>query len=396
MSMRGRAAAWGAAAVTMVALWQFLTVRYNYGGNWTGLFCIAAHMPKPDFLRSETLYIFVGSDGYDGQVYHLIAHDPWLRRGSANAIIGPAVFYQRILVPALAWSLALGRDEWIHPAYIAVVLGFIFLGVFWSAHIVARAGLNPAWGLAFVLTPATLTSIDRMTVDVALAACVAGFAWYAAKGPDWKVFVLLACAVLIKEQAAPIVLGYALYLATRRRFAGAAWTLAAALPALLWFVYLWHAWPAPPLTAGNAVWKVARGVGMSWVPLAGFFDITAHPAAYHFTPFKNAAGVTFDYVALAGYAIALGLAIRYALERRWNPQVAAAFGLAISTMAVRNPLMWTAYNFGRGFTPFFLLLAIEELPEQAWLAALPMLLVDLRIALNFVSQVQGVGLALLK
>ncbi len=394
--MKLRAAIAGAAAVSIAWAWQFLTVRYNYGGNWTGLFCIAAHMPVPDFLRPEKLFIFQESDGYDGQVYHLIAHDPWLRRGAAGAIIGPAIFYQRILVPALAWSLALGRDEWIHRSYIGVILGFIFVGTYWSARLAERAGWHAMWGLAFLFTPATLTSIDRMTVDVALAACVAGFAWYAIEGPGWKVFALLACAVLIKEQAAPIVIGYALYLATRKRFAGAAFAVAAALPAFAWYVRLWNAWPAAPLNAANAVEKLARGVGMSWVPLAGFMDISLHPASYPFTPFKNAAGIIFDYAALLGYAVALALAIRYALERRWNPRVSAAYALGISTLAVRNPLMWTAYNFGRGFTPFFVLLAIEEFPQKAWLAALPMALIDSRIALNFISQIQGVARALVK
>src|SRR5580692_11299394 len=105
-----RAAALALAAVLFFWLWQFLTVRYNYEGNWTGLYCIAPHMPVPDFLRGEKLYVLKGSAGFDGQIYHLIAHDPWLRRGSADAIVGPAIFYQRILVPALVWSLAWGRD----------------------------------------------------------------------------------------------------------------------------------------------------------------------------------------------------------------------------------------------------------------------------------------------
>lgn len=73
-----RAAAYALAAVLAVWLWQFLTVHYNYGDNWTGLFCIAPHMAVPLFLRSEKLYIFQGSTGFDGQVFHLIAHDPWM------------------------------------------------------------------------------------------------------------------------------------------------------------------------------------------------------------------------------------------------------------------------------------------------------------------------------
>ena len=53
----------------------------------------------------KKLVTFFPSPGYDGQVYHLIAHDPWMRRGSAEAIVYPTFRYQRILVPALAWML---------------------------------------------------------------------------------------------------------------------------------------------------------------------------------------------------------------------------------------------------------------------------------------------------
>ncbi len=132
------AARFALAAVLFFWSWQFLTVHYNYGGNWTGLFCIAPHMPVPAFLKSEKLYIFPDTQGFDGQIYHLIAHDPWMRRGSADAILSPDYRYQRILVPALAWSLAFGRDDWVDPAYYAVILAFVFLGVYWLVHIAAR------------------------------------------------------------------------------------------------------------------------------------------------------------------------------------------------------------------------------------------------------------------
>ena len=361
-------------------LWQFLTVRYNYGGNWTALFGIAPHMPVPEFLRSEKLKVIAGGEGFDGMVHHLIAHDPWLRRGSAEAIVGPAIFYQRILVPALAWALALGRDAWIDRAYYAVVLGCVFLGVYWSSRIAMRWGLTPLWGLAFLLTPATLTSMDRMTVDVAVAACVAGFVWYAEDGASWKVFAVLACAALTKEQAVPMMAAYAVYLATRRQFASAIGMAAAALPAIAWYLYLEHVRPAPPLV-----------LSLSGFPLAGFWEALKNPAVYDMTAFKSAAGRIFDYVALLGFAVALARAVRLGWERRWNPRVAGAYAFTIAAVTLRKAELWTnVYNFGRGLTPLFLLLAFEDLRERPWIAALPMLLIDSRISLNFISQIEGI------
>src|SRR5271170_3248559 len=144
---REQPAVLGLLAVAILWSCQFLTVHYNYAGNWTALFRIRSSMPVPAFLKGEELYTFPGTQGYDGQVYHLIAHDPWMRRGSADAIVYPAFRYQRILVPALAWILALGQDRWIHATYFAVILGFAFLGVYWLSQFAMRAGRSAAWGL---------------------------------------------------------------------------------------------------------------------------------------------------------------------------------------------------------------------------------------------------------
>src|SRR4029077_6363110 len=97
-------------------------------------------------------------------MYHLIAHDPWMTRGAVTAMDDPALRYRRILVPALAWSFALGRDSWIHATYLAVILGFAFLGVYWLSRAMLIQGRHPAWGLIFLLMPGTLVSMDRMTV----------------------------------------------------------------------------------------------------------------------------------------------------------------------------------------------------------------------------------------
>ena len=263
-----RAAAYGIAAVLALWSWQFLTVHYNYGRNWTALFCIAPHMPVPPFLRSEKLYIFQGSAGFDGQVFHLIAHDPWLRRGSAEAIVGPAFRYQRILVPALAWCLALGQDPWIHRAYYTVVLAFAFLGVYWMSLLAASRGISHAWGLAFLLAPACITSIDRMTADIAMAAFTAGFAFYVGQDSRWKVIAVLTCAALTKEPALPIIGGYTLYLITRKRFIDAVWAGASALPAIAWFFYLSRKLPAEPSALATL---------FTWIPGGGLVTALLHP-----------------------------------------------------------------------------------------------------------------------
>jgi len=141
---------------------MFLTVRYNYGGNWTALFCIRTGMPRAAFLESENLYIFQNSGGYDGQVFHLIAHDPLMRKGSREAIAGAAFRYQRIFVPALAWMFALGTGSMgARGVFRGDTLDSVFLGVYWTSHLRLAARARARVGdSTFALTPAAITSID--------------------------------------------------------------------------------------------------------------------------------------------------------------------------------------------------------------------------------------------
>jgi len=175
--------------------WQALTVHYSYGGNWTGLFCTGAlFKAHPAALRSENIYLFQNSFGYDGQLYHYIAHDPFFRRNFSDNIDSPRVRYRRILVPGLAFLLALGQDRAVDAAYVVVVAGFIFLGAYWLSRMAVAQGYSVALGLLFGLVPAVLVSVDRLTVDVALAACCVGFALYARDQSPYKLYAVLAVA----------------------------------------------------------------------------------------------------------------------------------------------------------------------------------------------------------
>ena len=354
-------------------LWQFATVHFNYGGNWTALFSTAPGWPRPSFLASENLYTFAGSLGYDGQMYHLIAHDPWMTRGAVAAMDDPELRYRRILVPALAWALALGRDSAVHAAYFAVILGFAFLGVYWLARVMVLQGRHPAWGLMFVLMPAVLVSMDRMTVDVALAALTVGFVLY----PDsrWKVLPILACAALTRETGLLLTTGYGIFLLSRRRFADLVWAAASTLPAMFWYVYVSR--NVPPGSLGGI---------SSWIPLAGWIERVAHPEVYALPRWQALAAVELDYVALAGIALMLGHAAWLAWARRWNARAAAIYVFAAAVVFIRNRSVWEdAFSYGRVVTPLMVLLAGEPL------AFVPVALVDARIGLNFLKQILGVA-----
>ena len=260
--------------------------------------------------------------GYDGQMYHLIAHDPLMRRGAVAAMDDPALRYRRILVPALAWAIALGHDSAIHAAYFAVILGFVFLGVYWFARVMVLQGRHPAWGLMFVVMPATLVSMDRMTVDVALAALTVGFVLYSDAG--WKVLPILACAALTRETGLLLTAGYGVFLLSRRRFADLVWAAASTLPAIVWYVYVSRNVPPGSLMGflagflwlvGSSVWCIPRctlcRAGRPW-PLSSW------------------------NVALAGIALMLEHAAWLAWARRWNARAAAIYVFAAAVVFIRS------------------------------------------------------------
>lgn len=358
-------------------LWQFATVHFNYGGNWTALFSTAPDWPRPAFLGSENVYTFPGSLGYDGQMYHLIAHDPWMTRGAVAAMDDPALRYRRILVPVLAWTLALGRDSAIHPSYFSVILGFVFLGVYWLARAMVIQGRHPAWGLMFLLMPATLVSMDRMTVDVALAALAAGFVLYS--DVRWKVLPILACAALTRETGLLLTAGYGVFLLSRRRFADVVWTAASALPAIFWYVYVSaHVPPQPTVKPADVA---------SFIPLGGWIERVAHAAVYPLPRLQALAAVELDYVALAGVALMLGHAAWLAWSPRWNARAAAIYTFAAAIVFIGSQSVWQdAFGYGRVVTPLMVLLAGEDS-----LAFVPVGMIDARIGLNFLKQIIGVA-----
>ncbi|HXM41822.1 MAG TPA: hypothetical protein VN924_11245 [Bryobacteraceae bacterium] len=76
-----KSTAWALLCAALVLSWQAPTVRRNYGGNWTALYCTGDKFSIPPALASENIYSFKQSYGWDGQFYHYISHDPFLADG---------------------------------------------------------------------------------------------------------------------------------------------------------------------------------------------------------------------------------------------------------------------------------------------------------------------------
>ena len=376
LSVRSRLVTVALVCALCAFIWQALTVRYSYGGNWTALFCTGALSPKPPAALSENLYVFPKSAGYDGQFYLYIAHDPFFRRGFAASIDAPRLRYRRILVPALAWLLAGGDDSRVDAAYIAMVLGFVALGAFWMGRLGVLAGYGPWSGLAFALVPAVLISIDRMTVDVALAACCVGFVLYLRDSHPVKLYAVLLAAALTRETGLLLIAAYVFWLISERRIRDAVLFATSALPAACWYVFVnQHTIP------------VVSGF-LTPVPFSGILDRALHLAPINDIVAVRIAVWTLDLLALAGMAGALLWSLLRLLRRALTPLTIAIYFFALLAILLTPGDPWAeVYAFGRTLSPLLLLCALDGLAEGIEWPAVAMLLADPRIGLQLAWQI---------
>lgn len=365
---RTRALAVACLATALAFAAQWFLVHFAYDGNWTALFYSGEKYGTPPELAVERIYLFPGSYGFDGQIYHSIAHDPLMRRGVSDRVDAPRLRYRRILVPLLAWIGAGADGSRVDRTYRAVVLIFVFLGSYWSARVAAGLGRSPHWGAAFLLLPATIVSLERMTVDVALAALVAGWVLAVGRPPSRLQWLALALAPLVRETGLILVAAAVIVALSQRRIGSAVAAAATALPACAWFAFVQAR--TPPLDYPN-----------SFVPLSGIAGALVHPASY---PAGKAGGSglhaawrsvaptamqMMDGVALVAIVVAFVLAARW-LRMQRSPLAWAAGLFALLGAFTQRPDNWIhVYDFGRVYTPLLMLLAFEGLArnERRWL-----------------------------
>jgi hypothetical protein len=381
-----RASGYAVFGMLLVLSWQWATVTVNHQGNWTALFNTGSVQGVPPALASEHIYQLPGSTGYDGQAYHYVAHDPFLRNADLKSFVdAPRVRYRRILVPGLAWLVAFGQAQWIDRTYILTILLWMGLGVAWSCELCAGFGLPMAGGLGFLLLPAALISIDRLVTDGALAALTAGFALYC-KRPSWRLWPVLAAAALTRETGWFLIAGYCGYLAFERQWRPALRYSLACVPAAVWYLYVAH--------------KTAPfHVVLEPMSFRGIWRTLAHPVKYPSgVPLLTLVQIG-DQLALAGLLLAFAAALVLVFAYRCiEPECLTALcfammGIALQTLTLFAPLPATqaewahVYDFGRIYTPLLFLLAAQGLKRRSAIGLLPWLLLLPRIGMQLAPQV---------
>jgi hypothetical protein len=374
-----KAALAGLVCALMVLTWQFLTVRYNYRGDWSELFCTGALAKIPPVVASEHPYLFPGVEGWDGQWYHAIAHDPLLRRGTAQYLGNPRLRYRRILIPAMAYLLAAGNDAYIDAAYRAVILLFFSLGAWWLARLAQAAGRPAVLGVVFFFLPASVAAIDRQAIDVGLLCFCCGFALYTryVKNPRALYAVLLA-AGMVRETGLLLAAAYGIWLLLRREIRNCAVFATAAGPAIAWYIFV------------NSRTLPDPGAGAIAVPFAGVVDRLVHPIDYPSGPIAVLMR-SLDFLAAAGVLLAMVLAFRFIWRRRPDP-----IDLAILLFALLGIFVWRrgdwleALDYGRILSPLLFFEALAGLDGPLLPALAPLCMVLPRFGLQMASQARGV------
>jgi hypothetical protein len=382
-----------AAAATLLAMaWSALTVRYNYGGNWTGLFCIGAQFSRPPEL-DRNVWLFPQSYGYDGQFYRIIAHDPFFQRGWQRYVDAPRKRYRRIAVPMAARLFALGRQEWIDPAYIACVWAFLFLGAHWTARFARDCGRSEWWGLAYLLVPSTAISIDRMVTDMPLVTLGLGFLYFLHRGLNRAAclpaaWLCAALASLTRETGILFPLAYAAYLAwsglvsrvkpRREALVQAAAFSSAVVPFALWSLYVQAGLPATE--------PIARLPRPFVALLAAFPD----PASYPLSGLALVAVRSIDYISLSSMLLCW-FVVWFVREPVWK-WIGAAFSLLglFMTWQPHTTDFVEVFNYSRQYSPVLLILFLDALAASRWLILAPALPIVVRTGMQFASQIDKV------
>jgi hypothetical protein len=374
------AVAAAAVAVLCAASWIALNVAGNYGGHISGLFYTGSKQTLPAELDGSHTYRVNDDVGYDGQFYRLIAHDPLIRRGLVAFVDNPSLRWRRIGVPGLASLLAFGNDSAVDFTYVALQLVFVFLGAFWLAQYAREQKAHAAWGLAFLPIPAVAVSLDRMTIDLALAALTIGLIQSSTSGERrWVVYPILCAAPLVRETGVLLLVAWCLYSAMRRDWRAAMLGAGCAVPALVWWTYVDRHTPAD---------------GTPWLaryPFSGLLDRTIQGVQAPVSTLWLRAASVFEELALAGIWLALAFSFYLAWKRRYGLLEVTAIAFAAFAATLGKFDIWaSAYAAGRTMSPLLIVLGLIALRDRRPVFAIPLLLILPRIALQYEAQLRGV------
>jgi hypothetical protein len=371
-----------AAGLLVIVLCSAATVHVNYRDQWTGLFCIGQRLPLPPPLRANS-YVIPHSNGFDGQFYRDIAHDPFNQRGFGKYIDDAHYRYRRILLPLLANLLAFGQDRWIDGAYICLEWLSAFLGIYWIGRYAALEGRSPWWGIAYLALPPTLISLDRMLTDLPFTTLCVGFFYFAYRKEFRGMLATAMLACLARESGVLLVAGYAAYLLWKRDLLRAMVVSGAVIPFAAWSVI------ESRLTAGKSF-----PFPCCSYPGSSIIDALRTPYPYQL-PVSIARSIqAFDALSLLGI-VACAVLLCYAGRKGTACTYAAAWSCAgfvfLGVVASCMPGAFNhVYDYGRQYSPILVVLLFAAIEERRALLLTPIAFMTLRVAVQVLPQASAI------
>jgi hypothetical protein len=192
---------------------------FRYNGDIRALLCVGEETHHPAAFDTVPT---AGPWGYDGQQYAALATDPFLRQhDTVEALDAPSYRATRVMVPLLAWLMALGNPTAALVVYQLLCWGLGLGSVFLVARWLADEGLAPWWALVLVTSTGLAAAIIRSTPDAAALLFMLAALWLHAQRRPRLALALACAAVLARETSYLVVLAIALDELRRRRFSSA-------------------------------------------------------------------------------------------------------------------------------------------------------------------------------
>jgi hypothetical protein len=228
-------------AITAGYQWFYCYASAN--GEISGLFFSGTRIPEPPELERYGFH-YQGSIGYDGQMYRMIAHDPFRKKGYWNYVDDPRLRGERILIPFAAGLLGGDSITAVDFWYVAIVDILVALGGVCFVLLADGCCSRLSLIALYCIVPAVVASTDRMVLDGPSVAGFVAVLLFHRKGwrlPLWGVLVLLP---FVRETNLAVAAGVALAYLTRRDIRAATEVAATAAPGLAWLAYI-STWTPP-------------------------------------------------------------------------------------------------------------------------------------------------------
>lgn len=277
-----------------------------------------------------------GASGYDGQFYALLATDPLMTDpATLGRMDSPVHRATRILVPALAWVLALGRPELAIWTYMGLCWLLALATIPLTAAWLREQGCSPWWAALLLANAGIAVSVLRVTLDGA-ALCFLLLALAAYRRDRTPAGVLAATAAALTREV--FVLGglamAAIELRRRRWRCALAYGLVPTATLVLWRLRVMAATDVHGRSA-----SLIFGVPFAWL----------REQAAHLAKLGQEAPASLRAEVVGLVAVGLTLVMAIALVRRAgrDPAALVLLGLAGLALFFSGDVYRDVYGYGR-------------------------------------------------